>query len=56
MMYVLQRAASVGFMGAMEGVIPEISAGDMHGEEEEEEEAQGAGGAGGGQKGDLRGV
>eukprot|EP00903_Cladosiphon_okamuranus_P014260 g13246.t1 len=48
-----ERAASVGFMGAMEGVIPEISAGDVHGEEEEE--AQGAGGGGRGQRGGLEG-
>ena len=44
----------------MEGVIPEISAGGVHGEEEEEGEegqgADGAEGAGGRQKGDLKGV
>lgn len=32
----LQRAASVGFVGALEGVIPEVSAGGAHAEEEDE--------------------
>ena len=54
--FVLQRVASVGFAGVMEGVIPEISAGGVHGSEEEEGEGQGAGGAGGGQKGEVKGV
>lgn len=42
----------------MGGVIPEISAGGVHGEGEEEEEGRGASGAGGGgtQKGELKGV
>lgn len=55
-----QRAASVRFVGAMEGVIPEVSAGGAHGDGDDEEEEEGgaqiAGGAGGRQKGDLRGV
>lgn len=42
----LQRAASVGFAGAMEGVIPEVSAGGTHVEEDDESQVPGAAAAG----------
>eukprot|EP00752_Nemacystus_decipiens_P009926 g8853.t3 len=52
-----KERASVGFVGVMEGVIPEMSAGGVHSEEEDDDEqgGYGAGGAGGGQRGDLKG-